>query len=335
MVTRLRNHKKLNPLLLCHFMFLISFFSVAQEPERNLQDQKKDQSFFSNEIKRPGKVRSSTFWFPLLSYVAPGIGQFMNGQSGAGWVYSSTGFLGLATAASSVIELNNIYGDNNPRLNDLDSRDPIVRRYLWGMKTYDLAGSLSLYHTFQTTLTFRKKQGDFEFLPEKAETTDQLMLAPFNFSNLGRWTTFLPLGLGVGLVVAYGANDEYKTRQINSGDALFSAGISYNAGVGEEALFRGWMFPILVEAYGVENIFWANLTQAAIFGAAHLSSDNQLPIFQLAAGYYFGWLAKRNAWSLQEAIFVHTWWDIIVFTAAAAQGDKKASIYLPLYQTQF
>ena len=92
---------------------------------------------------------------------------------------------------------------------------------------------------------------------------------------------------------------------------------------------------MLIENFGVENYFWANLTQAAIFGAAHVSEDNPFPVFQTLAGYYFGYLAQRNNWSLQEAIFVHTWWDVIIFAGSFAQGDKKASIYVPLYQTQF
>lgn len=323
--------------------FIISsylFSAMGQEPEpqqaKPLELPKsQDDSIFSHDMKIPGKTRSSAVWLPLASYFAPGLGQFLNGQSGAGFVYSGVGLLGLAIAASGAIEINNTYEENDPRLDDLDSRDPAIRRYLWGMKTYDLAGSLSLYHTFHTTVKFRRQQGDFSFLPAESETTDELMLAPFEFSNMSRWTTIIPLTIGLGLVIAVGANDDYKTRQLNTGDVAFSTGISYNAGVGEEALFRGWMYPLFVEAYGEENILWANLTQATIFGLAHLSDENRFPIAQLLMGYYWGWLAKRNGWSLKEAIFIHTWWDIIVFTAAYTQGDKKASLYVPIYQTQF
>ncbi len=317
---------KLNILII----LLFSLTTFAQEEE-------KKSSLFSHEMKRPNKERGSAVWFPLLSYVVPGIGQFMNGQTGAGFVYSSIGFVGLGSATSAVIEWNNMNAINqDDSLSDLDSRDPIARRFAWGMKTYDLAGSLSLYHTFRTTVLSRQKKGDFAFLPQEGDTTDQMMLAPFEFSHLGRWSTIIPLVAGLGLGILSGAHDDYDTRRLNSGDLLFSSAISYNAGVGEEALFRGWMFPLFVEAYGVENSFWANLTQAAIFGAAHISADNPVPLFQTAAGYYFGWLAKKNGWSLREAIFVHTWWDVIVFTAQFTQGDKKkASIYVPIYQSQF
>lgn len=302
----------------------------SQTIEEN--DKKNENTFFSNEMKREGKERSSAVWLPLLSYVAPGTVQYMNGQTGAGLVYSITGGIGLGVAASGIIELNDRL-NNNEDLSDLESRDSAVRRYLWGMKTYDLAGSLSLYHAFRTTLISRQKRGDFAFMPTVGETTDELMVAPFNFSNLGRWTTIVPLALGLGLVIYSGANDDYHTRDLTAGDIAFAGGISYNAGVGEEALFRGWMFPLLVEGFG--SSFWGNMAQSAIFAAAHISSDNPVPIPQFLAGYYFAWLAKRNNWTLQESIFVHTWWDVIVFTASFTQGDKKASIYVPLYQTQF
>ena len=313
-------------LILC----LWSQSALAQSTDST--EKKDDNSFFSNEMKREGKERSSVVWLPLLSYVAPGTVQYMNGQVGAGLVYSLTGVAGLATAVSGVVELNNRVNEDED-LTDLDSRDPAVRRYLWGMKTYDLAGSLSLYHAFRTSLKFRQQKGDFDFLPSEGETTDELMLAPFNFSNLSRWTTILPLTLGLGLVVFVGANDDYDTRNLTAGDIAFAGGISYNAGVGEEAMFRGWMFPLFVEAFG--SSFWGNMAQSTIFAAAHLSEDNQFPLAQFMAGYYFAWLAKRNGWTLQESIFVHAWWDVIVFTAAFTQGDKKASIYVPLYQTQF
>lgn len=315
------------------WLVVISLISVqAWAQDAAPTDSKEKASLFSNEMKRKNKKRGSAVWLPLLSYVAPGTVQYMNGQVGAGLVYSITGGAGLITAMTGAVELNDRL-DSDEDLTDLDSRDGAVRRYLWGMKTYDLAGSLSLYHAFRTTLTFRQKNGDFKFLPQEGETADELMLAPFKFSNLGRWTTIIPLAMGIGLVTYYGANDDYDTRDLTGGDIAFAGGISYNAGVGEEAMFRGWMFPLFVEAFG--SYTWGNLAQSTIFAAAHLSSENRFPLPQFLAGYYFGWLAKRNNWTLQESIFVHTWWDVIVFTASFAQGDKKASIYVPIYQTQF
>lgn len=312
-------------------VLLISLISVQVFAQTSFVEDGKS-SLFSHKTQLPEKRRDSVFWLPVLSYFAPGALQYMNGQIGAGLVYSGIGVTGLATALGAASEVNNRI-NNNEDLNDFDSRDSAVRRYVWGMKTYDLAGSLSLYHGFRTALQFRQKEGEFEFLPKEAETSDELMLAPFNFSNLSRLTTIIPLALGVGLMAYSGANDDYDTRNLTAGDIAFSGGISYNAGVGEEAMFRGWMFPLFVESFG--SSFWGNMAQSTIFAAAHLSSDNRFPMPQFLAGYYFAWLSQRNNWTLQESIFIHTWWDVIVFTASFTQGDKKASIYVPLYQTQF
>lgn len=321
--------------LLILFFIVSGQISLAQV-DPSVLDKPETQSsyFFSNKTKGSTSKQGSLVFFPFASYLLPGLGQYINGQTGAGLVYSSTAVIGLGVASSAANRLKEEPLRNEQR-DDLDSRDPLVRQYLWGLKTYDLAGSLSLYHSFHSMLVERRLQGEFKFLPQESERVDELLLAPFDFSYLKRASTWLPLGLGLGLVVLAGKTDNYKTRSLNSEDVLFSSAISYNAGVGEEALFRGWMFPLFTETYGVENGFWANLTQATIFAALHYSEDNRLPLAQLLGGYYFGFLTKRNAWSLKESIFVHTWWDIIIFAAMASQGDRKASLYVPIYQSQF
>lgn len=303
------------------FIFLLPCAAFSSEVEL------KDSSFFSLDVKRPGKVARNIFWLPVGSYFAPGLAQYIYGQSGAGATYTSIGGVGLATAFNASLRLS---GDTDT--SDLDSYNDNVRAALWGVKTYDLAGSLSLYHAFRTAVKTRQKEGQYGFLGE-GETVDELMLAPFKFSHMGRWTTFVPLGLLLGGMIALLENDNYHPRTLNTGDVLFSTAISYNAGVGEEALFRGWLQPLFAQSF--DSPFWANVLSSTIFAAAHISRENPIPWPQFLAGYYFGWLAERNAWTLSESIFIHTWWDIIVFTASFSQGNKKASIYVPIYQTQF
>ena len=58
--------------------------------------------------------------------------------------------------------------------------------------------------------------------------------------------------------------------------------------------------------------FAANLIDASLFALAHLSTVD-IPIVQLAFGYHLGNVAQNNGYSLLEAVFIHTWWDIIAF----------------------
>ncbi|MCB0377698.1 MAG: CPBP family intramembrane metalloprotease [Bdellovibrionales bacterium] len=289
------------------------------------------KAIFDLDSKNLNNPRKSIFWAPVASYLLPGINQYINDQNRAGALYSALAVTGLMTASQASQRIQGRV--ENPRdIVNLEERDSDVRAYLWGMKTYDLAGSLSLYHTFRTAVNFRKGRGDYSFLPE-GERVDELMLAPFQFSFLTRWSTLIPLGIGLGLVIGVSANDDYNTRSLDGEDVLFTGAISYNAGVGEEALFRGWMMPLFRESFG--NSFWSNIATSTLFAAAHISSENPYPVAQFVAGYYLGWLTLQNNWTLSESIFVHTWWDIIIFAANFSQGDRKASIYVPIYQTQF
>jgi len=56
----------------------------------------------------------------------------------------------------------------------------------------------------------------------------------------------------------------------------------------------------------------ARVTDALLFGMAHRGSvDN--PIVQILLGYYFGALTQDAGYRLGEAVFLHTWWDVLAF----------------------
>lgn len=282
--------------------------------------------FFAHEARRNEDRTRNYFAFPAISYVVPGFAQYVYGQIGAGLTYSAIGAVGLGVGIHGIAALG-----ENPTIDDIDSKDWRIRQAAWGLKTYDLAGSLSAYHAFRTSVAGHHRER-FDFLGE-GETTDELISAPFRLHYFTRLTSLIPLGLLTGGLIAIMANDDYHTVPVYGGDLAYSVGLSYNAGVGEEALFRGFMMPIMVDI--VDSPLLGNLATASLFAVAHVSSGNPIPWPQFVLGYYFGWLVQHNNWTLSEAIFVHTWWDIIVFSFNFAQGDKKAALYVPLYQTQF
>ncbi len=88
--------------------------------------------------------------------------------------------------------------------------------------------------------------------------------------------------------------------------------------------------PVMMNALNSE--FWSNTTTAAIFAAAHLNLV-RLPVIQFLAGEYFGYLTQRNEWTLRESIFIHAWYDTLLFTADYLYNSKNdpahASLRLP------
>ena len=189
---------------------------------------------------------------------------------------------------------------------------------------------MSAFHAFRTRVETLKSQGHYTFLPKEKPT--DLLTAPFAFEEALKPTTFIPLAL-LGILAAV----DLKGQGIfNFGDAAFTAGVSYNAGVGEEALFRGYMMPVLYEWW--DHRFLANSAQALVFGAAHLSPSNPAPVFQALGGYYLGWLThRRNGWTLKQAIFLHTWWDVIAIGYAIAKdkGQARMPRTIPLLNASF
>ncbi|MCB0393993.1 MAG: CPBP family intramembrane metalloprotease [Bdellovibrionales bacterium] len=288
--------------------------SVPPKPAEAPPGKTDDGSLFDYQMHiRPGKVRSSTWWFPLLGYAAPGVPQYMNGQLGAGFVYS-----GISTGGFIL----NAVGSNNGN-SDLA---------LLGYKTYEVGGGLSAYHTFRSVVTQRKLNGDFDFL-QTEEKSDDLMLAPFHFEYALRPTTFIPLAV-LGAFLVYEHN--YMgggAGSLSLGEAALTSGVSYGAGVAEETMFRGWMMMNMRESWGSD--FWSGFASGTIFGFAHYSEENKFPVPQLLVGYYLGWLTQHNDWTLSESIFMHTWWDIIAFASSFSQSNVDTVHWLPRLMITF
>src|SRR6266511_517195 len=80
-------------------------------------------------------------------------------------------------------------------------------------------------------------------------------------------------------------------------DGAFVAAFSYNAGVGEEALFRGWLYPMLYQHLG-RRAWLANGLQAGAFGALHAPQAGAFALDIAGSALYEGWLTRRNGWSI-------------------------------------
>jgi membrane protease YdiL (CAAX protease family) len=176
-------------------------------------------------------------------------------------------------------------------------------------------GSMSAWHSFRTSAETQKSIGRYEFLKQE-ETPMDLLAAPFQFAYLQRKTTWIPMVIAAGLgalSTEYYDEEKYQRDPFSASDAFYASAFSYNAGVSEEALFRGYMQPVLYQAW--DSPFWSNAVQALVFGLAHLGSIDR-PVAQIGMGYYLGWLQQRRDWTLGEGIFIHAWWDVIALSSS-------------------
>jgi membrane protease YdiL (CAAX protease family) len=266
----------------------------------------------------------SVFWMPVLSFFLPGAGQFSEGQYGYAAGYMGTTLAGLSIAAQNAPEEGSA---------GLESRGDRQRAYMLGNFLYQYAGGYSAYHTFRTAVRTQRQVSRFGFLTRE-ESPARVALAPFDFRYATRLTTLLPLGI-LGALAA--ATPGVNLQNLSPQDVFYTGAYSWGAGTHEEAIFRGWLMPVMADAWGTPT--GANLAQGVLFAALHMNNVS-VPLPQLLLGTYLGWLTQRREWTIGESIFVHAWWDVIAIGAswatAPANGQARlAPIMLPPLRVAF
>ena len=129
-----------------------------------------------------------------------------------------------------------------------------------------------------------------------------------------------------------GPDKDREFVPVKGRDAAFSFGLSYDAGVGEEAFFRGYLMPLFRQHLGGSR-WLANGLQAGLFAAAHRDFDPRAFAFRLGYGLYAGQLVNRRGGGLRQSVFTHFIWDLITVSGEllARQRDRRgASIGLSL-----
>ncbi len=281
----------------------------------------------------------SVYWRPLVSFLLPGFDQYMAGHLSSGLAYSSLWFGANLWAGARLEKLDEqkdaIQWSSLSRKQQQDYRDheELPRQVSLSSQYITAVGAMSAWHSFRTSVETQKAEGHYTFL-KLEETPLDLLAAPFHFAYLERSTTWIPLLVAAtfGALGGQGLPDEYQRDPYNTADAAYAGAFSYNAGVSEEALFRGYLQPVLYENWGSSE--WSNLGQAVVFGVAHLGTIDK-PLPQIGMGYYLGWLHQKRDWTLGEGIFVHAWWDVIALSASYMvrlkdkERAKPAVIWLP------
>lgn len=307
---------------MCRFFF--SFFLLSF-PLGATSETKVDP----NPEFQPSDMRPrSTVWPALASYVLPGFDQYWEGQTKYALGYSAIGAGGVV-----MMQENHTTADKGKNFLEVSQDEPKSGYRVLGYKLYDTAGSLSAYHSFKTAVRTRKSE--FSFI-QTEESVQDLLRAPLRFGELAKPTVFFPLGIlaGLSLLSPKGERGKKGNRASGIDRGIWTSGISYGAGVGEEALFRGWIMPNLHAS--TQSPWAANLIQGVAFGALHYSEANPLPIVQTLIGGYLGWRTQADGYSLRESIFIHFWWDAIIFARSYYYvEDAKAAYLLPLFASTF
>jgi len=290
------------------------------------QELRGDSSFApSVDPRRP----RNTFFPTLLTLALPGLDQMLENQFGSASAYAVVGGIGLGVATAA--DLKNPWW-RSPI--DIYGRNDTNRTQMLGLQMYFMAGALSAYHSFRTAVRTNQPSGLYVFISQE-ESIGTLLSSPLHFKYLTRPTTFMPLLLGTAALalaaLAHGADgDRAEPVQYGAADGTFSAALGYGAGVSEEAVFHGWLMPVVMQVSG--SPFLSNAITAGLSAAIHVPTRKGFPWQQLALSLYLGWLTQKRDWTIGESIFVHTWWDILAFSSVYAFGDKglRPAFYLPL-----
>lgn len=282
----------------------------------------------SSAVATPSGARwGSEFVIPFGSMVlVPGLGQYIDGAFLAGAAYTGAAVAGLKVA-SAVASGEVFYDDGLPRAGRGQLSFEAIHVHV-------TARFLSSWDAFHRAVPALQQEGKYEFLTTR-ESLGDLMTAPFDPEFLGRKTTWVSLaytGLVAGLVVA-GRDPGFEYEPFRPSDAAFAGALSYNAAMGEEAVFRGWLLPMLHQKTG--RRFWlANALQAGIFAAGH--DDAGAFVAAIAAiALYDGWVTRRNDWSIRESTFHHFWYDVADVTATLLADERQGRIQLTFPTIRF
>ena len=112
--------------------------------------------------------------------------------------------------------------------------------------------------------------------------------------------------------------------------------VSFNAAVGEEAFFRGY----LNHSLGKDPDLGPNGAAAIssiLFGLAHYDPSNPLGsvAFPTLAGFYFAWMHNKNDYDIRPAIALHFWWDILVLFHAMRDYKEDRNVGKTPRQVRF
>jgi membrane protease YdiL (CAAX protease family) len=158
--------------------------------------------------------------------------------------------------------------------------------------------------------------------------------------NFNPLNVFDPIGaslIGVAASSRSEARQRYEEDAIKKNDQeylhrwhntdMWKSTLTFAAvGMGEEAFFRGFLFPGLSSFMGT----WAGaITSSLMFGFAHVGNREENFGISLV-GLIFCWQYHRNQYKLAKNIFAHSWFDQVLVGPFMIEGENYSWRKSPL-----
>lgn len=137
-------------------------------------------------------------------------------------------------------------------------------------------------------------------------------------ANFNPMNAIDPIGasfLGVGIASGGKSKLQRDVPRSKAGRALYYT----FTGTGEEALFRGFLYPGFSDL--TRSTIAGALISSVIFSAAHRQGGGPFVVRSIM-GMLFCWQVQRNQYDLRKSIFAHSWFDFSLST----KGLYEASV---------
>ncbi|MBL7716245.1 MAG: CPBP family intramembrane metalloprotease [Bdellovibrionales bacterium] len=223
--------------------------------------------------------------------LVPGLGQIASGQTWEGLSW----FAGIAGGMALLYTHDNVYRFRTPGDQEGTSF-PIFPQAVFNLWMYNI------YDAYRHAKPVSRKVSETWLLGHMAANINPLNLID-------------PIGAPI-VAGGLGATVYYKFSPLK--DWTRPVFFSF-VGLGEEALFRGFLFPAFSDLFGGGTAAdWTGaILSSAMFSAAHgVNGPEALkpgPLaFRFGFGMLFCWQVHRNKYNLNKNIFAHTWYDVLV-----------------------
>lgn len=267
---------------------------------------------FAEEIQIPKPIL-------LMRHKSPGLAVTMSLIPGLGHVYLGD----LKTAGALIGSASTGYGMMYSK-----------KTGEFGFRTFAYTCMYSLYAAYRDARNFNGQSNYLYEMP--TDSFLDLTLAPFKWSILKKpevWGGVLGcLALGIATVILFDDEQNPANNSHSSWNKL-SPFRAFAIGVGEEALFRGYLQSQLSEIFTpLGGIAFSCL----IFGATHALNGLGMELeerrnyltfsipFITVSSAYEGWLTYKNH-SLKESVAVHAWYDFILMGIGKLAGQAVST----------